>query len=55
MDSGTYSGTLASVDARIKKGEDVRFACYDTFSCFYARIFIESLADDGRMGMGIFR
>lgn len=55
MDAGTYSGTLASVDARIKKGEDVRFACYDTFSCFYARIFVESHADRGTVGIGIFR
>lgn len=55
MDSAAYSGALANVDERIKKGEDVRFACYDTFSCFYARIFVESHSGSGSVGIGIFR
>lgn len=55
MDSAAYSGALASVDEKIKKGEDVRFACYDTFSCFYARIFVESHSGSGSVGIGIFR
>lgn len=40
---------------RAKKGENVRFACYDTFSCFYSRVFIEAYKGDGTVGMGIFR
>lgn len=55
MDAKTYESGLKDIEERVKKGERVRFACYDTFSCFYARIFIESYRGPGSVGMGIFR
>lgn len=50
-----YESAMDGIYERAKKGENVRFACYDTFSCFYSRVFIESHRGEGSVGMGIFR
>lgn len=50
-----YARKMENLRAQAKTG-GLNFACYDTFSCFYARTFVESLkADSATAGIAIFR
>lgn len=54
MGSEEYEAGLREIEENVKNGIDVRFACYDTFSCFYSRVFLQTVSE-GSLKMGIFR
>ncbi|MDQ1343984.1 MAG: hypothetical protein QG650_704 [Patescibacteria group bacterium] len=58
MDTPQYEAELSSFRAIVEKGEGVDFACYDTFSCFYSRIFADRFVSEfpsGKITIRIFR
>lgn len=56
MGNAEYRAASASLEkAYAEPGAEVSFACYDTFSCFYARIFTESAENEKKPGIAIFR
>lgn len=54
MDAETHEGEMEKIRNLLQKGETVNFACYDTFSCFYSRIFVGTLGNE-RTKLAIFR
>ncbi len=54
MDAGTHEGEMEKIRNLLQKGETVNFACYDTFSCFYSRVFVGTLGNE-RTKLAIFR
>lgn len=54
MDGETYESETEKIRSLLKNGETVNFACYDTFSCFYSRVFVGTLGG-GRTKLAIFR
>lgn len=58
MSASEYAAKNAELASLLQGGKKIRFACYDTFSCFYARVFSETFSrdfPDSKVEIGIFR
>ncbi len=54
MDEKTYENETEKIRELLESGKTVNFACYDTFSCFYSRVFVGTLGNK-KGGLAIFR
>lgn len=58
MDSATYDASVSETVSALRSGQSVHFACYDGFSCFYSRVFVErfsKLVPENPPGILVFR
>lgn len=58
MSASEYAAKNRELESLFRNGKKIRFACYDTFSCFYARVFSETFSHDfpdSKVEIGIFR